>query len=155
MFASVAYVHTHDLHLPASVLRRNELNASFMSMCARGLTARSQCVLGQPFTSAAGQAVLQAQGFGQCGGIYTPYCNFQSDYGNTFLARALLPYPQFRNMTNNFDTSGADKYNGLQASLQKRTGSGLTFTLASTLSRTFSNTHTQLPTLPFNALNHL
>ncbi len=155
MFASVAYVHTHDLHLPASLLRRNELNASFLSMCAPGLTARSQCVLGQPFTSAAGQAVLQAQGFGQCGGIYTPYCNFQSDYGNTFLARALLPYPQFRNMTNNFDTSGADKYNGLQASLQKRTGSGLTFLVAYTLSRTFSNTDSGFSTFNFKGLNQL
>ena len=154
-FASVSYVHTHDLHLPASLLRRNELNASFLSMCSAGLTATNQCVLGQAFTSAAGQAVLQAQGFGQCGGIYTPYCNFQNDYGNTFLARALLPYPQFRSMTNNFDTSGADKYNGLQASLQKRTGSGLTFLVAYTLSKTLSNTDSGFSTFNFRGLNQL
>jgi hypothetical protein len=155
MFASVGYVHTHDLHLPASLLRRNELNASYLSMCPTGLTATNQCVLGQPFTSAAGQAALQAQGFGQCGGVYTPYCNFRNDYGNTFLARALLPFPQFRNMTNNFDTSGADKYDGLQASLQKRTGSGLTFLVAYTLSRTLSNTDSGFSTFNFKGLNQL
>jgi len=156
MFASVGYVHTHDLHLPASLLRRNELNANFLSMCPAGLTATNQCVLGQSWTSPAGQAVLQAQGFGQCGGFYTPYCNFINDYGSgTFLARALLPYPQFRNMTNNFDTSGADKYNGLQASLQKRTGSGLTFLVAYTLSRTFSNTDSGFSTFNFKGLNQL
>jgi hypothetical protein len=155
MFGSVSYVHTHDLHLPASLLRRNELNASFLSMCSAGLTNRNQCVLGQAFTSAAGQAVLQAQGFGQCGGIYTPYCNFRNDYGNTFVARALLPYPQFRNMTNNFDTSGADKYDGFQASLQKRTGSGLTFLVAYTLSKTLSNTDSGFSTFNFKGLNQL
>ncbi len=155
MFASASYVHTHDLHLPASLLRRNELNASFLSMCPTGLTQTNQCVLGQPFTSPAGQAVLKAQGFGQCGGIYTPYCNFQNDYGNTFLARALLPYPQFRNMTKNFDTSGADKYDGFQASLQKRTGRGLTFLVAYTLSKTLSNTDSGFSTFNFKGLNQL
>jgi hypothetical protein len=155
MFGSVSYVHTHDLHLPASLLRRNELNASFLSMCPTGLTATNQCVLGQAFTSAPAQAVLQAQGFGQCGGIYTPYCNFRNDYGNTFLARALLPYPQFRSMTNNFDTTGADKYDALQASLQKRTGNGLTFLVAYTLSKTLSNTDSGFSTFNFRGLNQL
>src|SRR5260370_20652064 len=56
-------------------------------------------------------------------------------------------------MTNNFDTSGADKYNGLQASLQKRTGSGLTFLVAYTLSRTLSNTDSGFSTFNFRGLN--
>src|SRR5205823_658215 len=77
MFASASFVHTHDLHLPASLLRRNELNASFLSMCPTGLTSVNQCVLGQAFTSTAAQAVLQGQGFGQdSNGFYSPYENF-------------------------------------------------------------------------------
>jgi len=156
MFAQVNYVHTHDLHLPASLLRRNELNANFLSLCPTGLVNTPDCVLGQPFTSPAGQAVLQGQGFGQdSNGFFSPYENFFNDYGNTFLARALLPYPQFRNMTNNFDTSGADKYDGLQASVQKRTGNGLTFLVAYTLSRTISNTDSGFSTFNFKGLNNL
>jgi len=116
----------------------------------------NQCVLGQAFTSTAAQAVLQGQGFGQdSNGFYSPYENFLNDYGNTFLARALLPYPQFRSMTNNFDTSGADKYNALQASLQKRTGSGLTFLVSYTLSKTLSNTDSGFSTFNFRGLNQL
>jgi len=33
MFASVNAVHTHDLHLPASLLARNQLHPSFLSLC--------------------------------------------------------------------------------------------------------------------------
>ena len=58
-------------------------------------------------------------------------------------------------MTNNFDTTGADKYDGLQASVQKRTGSGLTFLVAYTLSRTFSNTDSGFSTFNFKGLNQL
>jgi hypothetical protein len=58
-------------------------------------------------------------------------------------------------MTNNFDTSGADKYNGLQASVQKRTGSGLTFLVAYTLSKTLSNTDSGFSTFNFKGLNQL
>jgi hypothetical protein len=156
IFASASFVHSHDLHLPASLLRRNELNANFLSLCSPGLTDPRTCVLGQPWTSPAAQAILQAQGFGQFGGFYTPYNNFINDYGSkTFLARALLPYPQFRSMTNNFDTSGADKYNSLQASVQKRTGNGLTFLVAYTLSKTLSNTDSGFSTFNFRGLNQL
>jgi hypothetical protein len=56
-------------------------------------------------------------------------------------------------MTNNFDTSGADKYDGFQASLQKRTGSGLTFLVAYTLSKTLSNTDSGFSTFNFKGLN--
>ncbi len=58
-------------------------------------------------------------------------------------------------MTNNFDTTGADKYDGLQASLQKRTGNGLTFLVAYTLSKTLSNTDSGFSTFNFRGLNQL
>jgi hypothetical protein len=58
-------------------------------------------------------------------------------------------------MTNNFDTSGADKYDGFQTSVQKRTGSGLTFLVAYTLSRTLSNTDSGFSTFNFRGLNNL
>jgi len=50
-----------------------------------------------------------------------------------------LPFPQFRGITNNFDTSGAARYDGLQASVQRRFTNGLTYLVSYTLSRTLSN----------------
>jgi len=141
MFTSVSYIHSHDLHLPAALIRRNSANPKLLSLCPDGLEREQDCILLQPWTTDAAQAVLKAEGFGQFGGLYTPYENFLNDYGaRAPLGKTLLPYPQFRIIFNPFDTTGADKYDGLQVSVQKRTGSGLTLLLAYTLSKTFSNT---------------
>src|SRR5436853_3483443 len=56
-------------------------------------------------------------------------------------------------VTNNFDTSGADKYNALQVSLQKRTGGGLTYLVSYTLSRYLTNTDSGFSTFNFKGLN--
>ena len=60
-----------------------------------------------------------------------------NDWGDHAPQPALAPYPQFSIIFNPFDTTGADKYDGLQVSFQKRTGSGLTLLMAYTLSKTF------------------
>src|SRR5438034_2993394 len=59
----------------------------------------------------------------------------------------------FRGITNNFETNGADKYNALQMSFQKRTGNGLTFLVSYTLSRYLSNTDSGFSTFNFKGLN--
>src|SRR5207248_7885402 len=83
-----------------------------------------------------------------------PYTNFCDDYGSGGLtARAFLKYPQFRGITNNFDTNGADKYNALQMSLRKRTGSGLTFLVSYTLSKYLTNTDSGFSTFNFRGLD--
>jgi hypothetical protein len=56
-------------------------------------------------------------------------------------------------VTNNFDTNGADKYNALQVSLQKRAGSGLTYLVSYTLSRYLTNTDSGFSTFNFRGLN--
>jgi hypothetical protein len=175
MFLSVHAVHTHDLHLPAELAgpgRMNYLDYKFVqSQCAPGLANFRSCVLGQSWTSPAAQALMASQAsqynFGQftyapgtCGGnsvpvtYFVPYDNFCQDYGAGGLAlRAFLRFPQFRGITNDFDTSGADKYNALQVSLQKRTGSGLTYLVSYTLSRYLSNTDSGFSTFNFKGLN--
>lgn len=171
MFLSVSYVHTHDLHLPALLAgtgRLNYLNYNFVqSVCAPGLLNYTDCVLGQSWTSPAAQTLMASQAsaynFGQysytsgrCSGmtLWTPYVNFCNDYGPGGLAlRAFLKYPQFRGITDNFDTSGADKYNALQLSFQKRTGNGLTFLVSYTLSRYVTNTDSGFSTFNFRGLN--
>ena len=172
MFLSVSGVHTHDLHLPATLHSgQQSLNYSFVkSVCAQGptVTTTLDCVLAQPWTSAAAQAQMATQGTfgavtypaGTCGGntapvtYLAPYDNFCQEQGTgTPLFVAELPYPHMPFVTNNFDTSGADKYNALQVSLQKRTGSGLTFLVSYTLSRYLTNTDSGFSTFNFRGLN--
>lgn len=174
MFLSVSGVHTHDLHLPATLeSAQQSLNYNFVkSVCPQGptVTTTLDCVLAQPWTSAAAQSQMATQGtfgavtypIGTCGGnkapvtYYTPYNNFCQQQGTgTPLYVAELPYPQMPFVTNNFDTSGADKYNALQVSLQKRTGSGLTFLVSYTLSRYLTNTDSGFSTFNFRGLNPL
>ncbi len=154
MFTSVSYIHSHDLHLPAALIRRNSGNPKLLSLCPDGLEKEQDCMILQPWTTDAAQAVLKAEGFGQFGGLYTPYENFLNDFGDHApLGKALLPYPQYRIIFNPFDTTGADKYDGLQVSVQKRTGSGLTLLLAYTLSKTFSNTDSSFTLANTRGLN--
>lgn len=173
MFLSVTYVHTHDLHLPSLLGATGRLNyvpySLVQSVCPPGLVNSSDCVLGQAWTSAPAQTLLASEasqfnfgqytypaGSGACAGmtLWTPYINFCNDYGTGGLtARAFLKYPQYRSITNNFDTAGADKYNALQVSFRKRTGSGLTFLVSYTLSRYLTNTDSGFSTFNFRGLN--
>jgi hypothetical protein len=189
MFLSVSGVHTHDIHLPATLHSgQQSLNYSFVkSVCPQGpsVTTTNDCVLADAWTCTAqtldskgnpispcpapgsAQGFLQAQGFGQftyapgtCGGnsapvtYFTPYNNFCEEQGTgTPLFVTQLPYPHMPFVTNNFDTSGADKYNALQVSLQKRSGNGLTFLVSYTLSRYLTNTDSGFSTFNFRGLN--
>jgi len=172
MFLSVSGVHTHDLHLPATLESGiQSLNYNFVkSVCPQGPTVTStlQCVLAQPWTSAAAQSQMATQGTfglvtypaGTCGNAgapvtyYAPYNTFCQQQGTgSPLFVAELPYPQMPFVTNNFDTSGADKYNALQVSLQKRTGSGLTYLVSYTLSRYLTNTDSGFSTFNFRGIN--
>jgi Carboxypeptidase regulatory-like domain/TonB dependent receptor-like, beta-barrel len=154
MFTSVAYVHSHDLHLPAALIRRNQLDPNIpATLCPDGLLQETDCVLAKSWMSADGQAVLKNLGFGRFGGLYTPYDNYINDWGDRPLIRTLLPYPQFRMIGNPFDTTGADKYDALQASWQKRTGSGLTLLVAYTFSKTIANTDSAVSSSNVRGLN--
>jgi len=154
MFTSLSYVHSHDLHLPAALIRRNQLDPNIpATLCPDGLLQETDCVLAESWISNDGQAVLKNLGFGQFDGLYTPYNNYLSDWGDRPLIRALLPYPQFRMIGNSFDTTGADKYDAVQVSLQKRTGSGLTLLVAYTLSKTIANTDSAVSSSNVRGLN--
>jgi hypothetical protein len=173
MFLSASYVHTHDIHLPATLESAvQSLNYNFVkSTCPQGpaVTATTDCVLGQPWNSAAAQTFMAGQGtFGQttyasgpCAGtFYVPYTNFCPEQaagaggpGNIALWQAETPFPQMPFVTNNFDTSGADLYNALQMSLQKRTGSGLTYLVSYTLSKYMTNTESGFSTFNVQGIN--
>jgi Carboxypeptidase regulatory-like domain len=176
MFLSASYVHTHDLHLPATLESAvQSLPYSFVkSVCPQGPTVlkTTDCVLGQAWDSPAAQAFMASQGtFGQytypagtCGAAtvtyYVPYDNFCTEQApgaggvdSIALFQAETPYPQMPFVTNNFDTSGADLYNALQVSFQKRTGNGLTLMVNYTLSRYFTNTESGFSTFSAEGIN--
>ena len=172
MFLSVSGVHTHDVHLPSTLHSgQQSLQYSFVqSVCPQGptVTTTNDCVLAQSWTSAAAQSFLATQGKfgtftyapGTCGGnatavtYYVPYTNFCQEQGaSSPLFLTQLPYPQMPFVTNNFDTNGADKYNALQVSLQKRAGAGLTYLVSYTLSRYLTNTDSGFSTFNFRGLN--
>jgi Carboxypeptidase regulatory-like domain/TonB-dependent Receptor Plug Domain len=170
MFLSASYVHTHDVHLPATLESgQQSLDYSFVqSTCPQGpaVTTTLDCVLAEPWTSAAAQTFMQTQGTfgttaypaGTCGAAavtyYVPYTNFCQEHGTgSQLFTAELPFPQMPFVTNNFDTSGADKYNALQVSLQKRTGSGLTYLVSYTLSKYTADTQSGFSTFNNYGIN--
>ena len=174
MFLSATYVHTHDVHLPATLESAvQSLNYNFVkSVCPQGptVTNMGDCVLGQPWASTAAQTFMASQGtFGQttypsgpCAGTYyVPYANFCTEQlagagnsiGNIDLFQAETPFPQMPFVTNNFDTSGSDLYNALQMTLQKRTGNGLTFLVSYTLSKYMTNTDSGFSTFNGRGLN--
>ena len=171
MFLSASYIHTHDIHLPATLESgQQSLSYSFVkSVCAPGLASTQDCVLGQSWDSGPAQAFMASQGtFGQttyasgpCAGTwYVPYTNFCPEQAagaggidNIALWQAELPFPQMPFVTNNYDTSGADLYNALQVSFQKRTGSGLTFLLSYTLSKYMTNTDSGFSTFNSRGLD--
>ena len=150
MFVSASYVGNRGIHLPSQLNPYNQLSPSLLSLCTPGA---ADCVLGLPFTDPAAQTVLAADGFGQCAGMFMPYCNFATDFPSGTLQRALLPYPQFSSIFNNFETSGSSLYNALQTQVQKRFRSGVSFLVNYTLSRMMSNTNSGFTSFASTALN--
>lgn len=84
-------------------------------------------------------------------GIKSPYPTYSTDLGGTAtVAHTLSPFPQYSNVYNNFDQSGAANYEGLQFSLEKRFSNGLSFLTSYTVSRSLTNVDVGLGS--FNAL---
>ena len=72
------------------------------------------------------------------------------------MAHTLSPFPQYSNVYNNYDLTGAAAYNGAQLSLEKRFSNGLSFLTSYTLSRTLANVDSGFTTfanLPENKYN--
>ncbi len=137
-FLQVAYVGNHAVHLNGQLNPISQPDPSIL---------RYGPLLQQSINSPAARAA----------GIVSPYPNFSNDLGgNPTVAHALSPFPQYSNVRNNFDLTGAASYNGLQTSLEKRFSNGLSFLTSYTLSKTLSNADSGFTTfagLPENKYN--
>jgi hypothetical protein len=149
---SASYVGNRVLHIPSLLNNPDQLNPAILNqLCPNNAT---NCVLGQAWTSAPAQAVLESMGYGMSGGYFTPYANFINDYGSGVeLGQALRPHPQYGSIYNDFENAGVATYNALQVQGQKRFTNGLTYLVSYTLSRTMSNTDSGFGEFNAGALN--
>lgn len=150
MVVSASYLGNRGIHLPSQLNPFNQMNPGLLSLCAGTPTS---CVLGQPWTSAPAQAVLQSLGYGQAGGLYTPYVNFITNFPGANLQQALLPYPMYGSVFDNFEHEGRSSYNALQVQAQRRFTNGLSFLVNYTLSKMMSNTNSGFSTFEATAIN--
>jgi hypothetical protein len=116
-FFSGAYVGNKAVHLPSQLNPTNQLSPQDLAFGT---------LLGQPFDSPAAAAA----------GITSPYPGFTGS-----VLQALRPYPQFTDIQNNFDMTGASRYSAMQLQLEKRFSNGLSFLTSYSLSRMMSNTN--------------
>ena len=150
MVLSASYLGNRGIHLPSQVNPINQMNPGLLSLCA---SAPTSCVLGQPWTSAPAQAVLQSRGYGQAGGLFTPYVNFINDFPGANLQQALLPYPMYGSIFDNFEHEGRSSYNALQVQAERRFTNGVSFLVNYTLSKMMSNTNSGFSSFASTAIN--
>ncbi len=142
-FLQVAYVGNHDVHLNGQLNPMNQPDPAIL---------RYGSLLGASFNDPKSSAAIAAAG------LKVPYANFTKDFpGNSAtVAQSLAPFPQYSNIYNNYDLTGAANYNGLQVSVEKRFSNGLSFLTSYTLSKTLSNVDSGFSTfasLPENKYN--
>ncbi|HTS13338.1 MAG TPA: TonB-dependent receptor [Candidatus Limnocylindrales bacterium] len=164
MFVQVSYVGNRSVHIPAALIHFDQLNPSYLSLCTPANGGLNDCTLSNAWTDGVNQPILQSLGFAQTsvtcpgggpsGNFYTPYVNFLCDWGPSApLSQALLPYPQFSGITDNYDQTGMSLYNALQVQFQKRYASGLSFLVNYTLARNMTNTDSGFGTFNGGSLN--
>jgi hypothetical protein len=135
IFLTASYVGNRDVHLPSQLNPDNQLDPKYLSYGA---------LLGDQVTSLAAVAA----------GIKVPYTNFLHDFGTAAtVTQALLPYPQFAGLQNNFDYEGSAFYNALQLQGEKRFSNGLSFLASFTLARNMANVNSGFAAFASKPLN--
>ena len=122
MFLTVAWLGNRVIHLPSQLNPINQINPTNLTLGAKLTDA-----------FAPDQTSLD--------GVPLPYQNFVNDFGGSAtVAQALAPYPQYSNISNNFEASGTAYYQSGQIELEKRFTNGLAFLAGYTLSHQMDNT---------------
>lgn len=136
MFVTASYAGNRGNFLPSQLNPINQLQPKFL--------AQYGSLLGQQFNSPAAIAA----------GIVSPYPNFAHDFGSSAtVLQALVPYPQYASIFDNFDDSGSALYNAMQVQVEKRYTSGLSFLVSYTLARMMSNTNSGFTSFASTSLN--
>lgn len=135
MFATLAWVGTKDIHLPSQLDTINQIDPKYFA-------------LGNDLN------LSFADGSAQAAGYQEPYANFVTQWGGSAtVAQALVPYPQYGYLFNNFEGKGSSSYESIQLQLEKRFTQGLSFLAGYTLSREYNNTSGGFTSFIANSLN--
>lgn len=121
MFVTVAYVGNRAIHVPSSLHQPEQPNPSILQYGS---------LLGELATS---QDAMAA-------GIKIPYPGWVQQFGGTgTVIQTLIPFPQYSDIYNTYETDGTAFYNALQAQGEKRFSNGLSYLADLTLSRNIAN----------------
>ncbi len=121
MFITVAYVGNRAIHIPSSLHQPEQPHPSILSYGS---------LLGELATS---QDAINA-------GITIPFPGWVQLFGgNGTVIQTLLPFPQYSDIYNTYETEGTAFYNGLQAQGEKRFSNGLSYLADFTLARNIAN----------------
>jgi Carboxypeptidase regulatory-like domain/TonB dependent receptor len=121
MFLTVAYVGNRAIHVPSSLHQPEQPHPDILHYGS---------LLGELATS---QDAVNA-------GITIPFPGWVDLFGGTgTVIQTLLPFPQYSDIYNTYETDGTAFYNGLQIQGEKRFSNGLSFLADFTLSRNIAN----------------
>ena len=135
LFMNIAYVTNRGVHLSSQLNPYNMIDPKYLA-------------LGSLLTENINSPDAQAAGLSE------PFPGFSALWGaNATVKQALRPYPQFGNITNDFDYSGSSRYNAMQLELDRRFSNGLSALVSYNLSRMMSNTNSGFTTFSNRPLN--
>ena len=136
MFIDAAWVGNRIIHLPSQNNRIDQMNPNFDASLGPKLAD----------TFAAGQSTVD--------GVNAPYANFVNDFGGSAtVAQALVPYPQYSYIFNNFEGFGTTYYESAQIEIEKRFTNGLSFLVGYTLSNLMDNTSSGFSSFTSGGIN--
>jgi len=136
MFITVAWVGNRIIHLPSQNNQIDQMNPQYDASLGSQLAD-----VFQP-----GQTSLD--------GVPLPYPNFVNDFGGSAtVAQALVPYPQYSKIFNNFEGFGTTYYQSAQIEIEKRYTNGLSFLAGYTLSRLMDNTSSGFSSFTSGGIN--
>ncbi len=136
MFITAAWVGNRIIHLPS---QNNEINQ-----------------MDPKYDAQFGSQLADVFGSGQTSvdGVPLPYPNFVNDFGGSAtVAQALVPYPQYSKIFNNFEAYGTTYYQGAQIEVEKRYSNGLAFLAGYTLSHLMDNTSSGFSSFTSGGIN--
>lgn len=121
MFVKASYVGNRAIHVPSSLHQPEQPNPSVLQYGS---------LLGELATSPDAVAA----------GIKIPYPGWVEQFGGTgTVIQTLIPFPQYSDIYNTYETDGTAFYNGLQVQGEKRFSGGLSYLADLTLSRNIAN----------------
>jgi hypothetical protein len=136
MFITAAWVGNRIIHLPSQLNEIDQMNPQYDASLGSKLAD-----VFQP-----GQTSLD--------GVPLPYPNFVNDFGGSAtVAQALVPYPQYSKIFNNFEGFGTTYYQSAQIEIEKRYTNGLSFLAGYTLSHMMDNTNSGFSSFTAGGIN--